>query len=33
MKVIEAKATMARIAAEYERIAELVEQQLREPAS
>ena len=30
MKVVEAKAIMARIAADYERIAVLVEQRLRE---
>jgi hypothetical protein len=30
MKVVEAKAIMTRIAADYERIAELVEQRLRE---
>ena len=30
MKVVEAKAIMTRIAADYERIAKLVEQRLRE---
>ena len=30
MKVVEAKAIMPRIAADYERIADLVEQRLRE---
>ena len=30
MKVVEAKARMTRLAADYERIAELVEQRLRE---